>query len=214
LIRVEEEKAKGEFRVQRKYRVALGVCLAGAVVDQAVKRMVERSFPVGQGVDIITGFLSLHHTRNTGMVFGLLRDLPETWRTSLFSLVTIAATAIIAHLLRQAPVTAFRFPLAVGSIMAGAFGNLADRLRCGYVIDYMRISYWPPTGSHWPIFNLADAFITVGIVLLVFDTIFPRPREPGAGTAREDAYTEGGEGKESGPVPVSSSDAGPADPAA
>jgi signal peptidase II len=168
---------------KRKYVVALVVCLIALVLDQAAKTIVEYNLSVGYPIHVVPGLLEFKYAQNTGMAFGLLQNLPPAWQQPFFSVITLVAVAIIVHLLRQAPARSLRFPIALGLILSGAFGNLIDRFRWHYVVDFIHVYYWPPK-LDWPIFNLADTFITIGIVLLIFDTIFAKEEQDEESEAR------------------------------
>jgi signal peptidase II len=160
--------------LRRKYFISGLVCLAALTLDQITKTMIralyystmdERLF------SFIPGRFELRYAENTGMAFGMLQNLDHGLRVPLFGVITLIAVIIIVHLLRQAPHNALRLPAALGFILAGAFGNLVDRLRWGgVVVDFIRVQL---TSNYvWPTFNLADTFISIGIGLLVLDTIF------------------------------------------
>lgn len=190
----------------RKYVIALLVCLLGLIADQAAKTWVYNNLsgkvpakekigppgedpaddwgfakpaPVPKRIEVIENFVYLDYAENMGMAFGMFQDINPRLRIPLFVTVTAIATLIIIHLLGQAPATALRLPLAMGLILAGAFGNLIDRFRFGPVVDFIKVIVWPPRNFPWPTFNLADIFITTGILLLLVDMfIMPGEEEP------------------------------------
>ncbi len=164
--------------------------MMGVAADMASKYVINYSFFPGKSVVIFPEILEFHFAKNTGMAFGLLQDLPVAWRTPFFSMITLIAVVIIVHLLRQAPKTALRFPTALGLILAGAFGNLASRFVWGYVVDFVKF-YWSYPFKYWPIFNLADTFITIGITLLILDTILAKEEEEPATDDLEEATEDG-----------------------
>jgi signal peptidase II len=133
---------------------ALGVvALAAVVADQLTKALVSDRLGLGDAV-AHAGPFSIHHVRNTGIAFGLFSD-----RTSGVILVTgvavIAMVVFFAKTGRRHPV----LPVALGLVLGGSVSNLVDRLRFGYVTDFLDFDYWPA-------FNLADTFIVVGVALL------------------------------------------------
>lgn len=190
---------------KRKYAIALAICAAGVTIDQVTKSLINASLSPLRQVTVIPGFIELHYAQNTGMAFGLFPNIPAEWRVPFFSLVTFFAVAIIFHLLRQAPALALRFPAALGLILSGAFGNLIDRFRWRYVVDFIKVYYNPPNG-YWPIFNAADIFISVGIGLLILDTFLARDDEAeeedgeaeSAGEEEASAVDDAGLGAEGG----------------
>ncbi|MCA9537497.1 MAG: signal peptidase II [Myxococcales bacterium] len=109
---------------------------------------------------------------NKGAAWGLFRDLPEGWRVAFFVLIGLVAIAFIIALYRRArghqPLST-----ALTLILGGAIGNLIDRVRLGYVIDFIDW-YYAPSNWHWPTFNIADVAISVGVGLLLIDMILHR----------------------------------------
>lgn len=110
-------------------------------------------------IKIIDNFLYITYAKNTGMAFSLLRD--KTW------LITICTTLIIGYIIyyviKNRPKNKW-FLIGYSLIVSGAIGNLFDRIFYGYVIDFIDIYIF---GYDYPIFNLADTFIVLGIVLLL-----------------------------------------------
>lgn len=146
------------------------VLVAAAVtLDQWVKYLVETGLPFQEKVDLVP-FLALYRTYNTGIAFSMFSSFGDT------GLVVIAAfvVAFVLYLAARTPpghvLTRIGFALIVG----GALGNLFDRVTYGHVIDY--ILFHTPIWS-FAIFNLADAFIAVGAVVVVLDELIGWPRE-------------------------------------
>ena len=146
--------------------------IAAAVVllDQWTKHLVIESMPLHHSFPVIPGALYLTHERNTGVAFGQLRGAGPL-------LIVAACIAIGAILLYRARLLRSGAPihplLAVGLALplGGAVGNLIDRARFGYVVDFVDLRWWP-------IFNVADSAITVGAACLVFFfTFVHRPEE-------------------------------------
>jgi signal peptidase II len=133
------------------------------VLDLLTKQLALERLPPGRPVHVIDGFFSLTLVMNPGLAFGMLAGTPAGWRW-LVALLSIGALTVLAVVgLRMLP-TGGRFtPLALGLIFGGAVGNLVDRARFGAVVDFLDF-YW--RGYHWPAFNVADASISVGVVLL------------------------------------------------
>lgn len=149
-------------------RVALIYLTAAAIVvaDQAAKLAAVEWLRSVDSVPI-TSWLKLTWATNTGGAFGLLDS-----RTGVLSAV---AGVIVLTLILITPRLATGRLLAVSlaSVMGGALGNLIDRVRIGYVIDYIDLNFWPLV--HWPVFNIADIAITVGAALLVIATLLGHP---------------------------------------
>lgn len=141
--------------------------------DQGTKAMLGASLPLYESVTIIPGFLDFTHVRNTGAAFGLLNsaDLPMKWAI----MVALAVVAILAIGAYGATLRADEKVALAGLslVLGGAIGNLIDRARLGYVLDFVDVysGNW-----HFWAFNVADAAITVGAVLVIFDLLGARPR--------------------------------------
>ncbi len=131
-----------------------------------------RTLELHDAVPIVDGLLSISHVRNRGAAFGLLSDWDLPYQPLLLSLLSIAALLAIALYFVRLPAAARLPRLALALVLGGAVGNLLDRLRLGYVVDFIHV-YWRQ--HQWPDFNVADSAITVGVILLVFDIL----RSPG-----------------------------------
>ena len=142
------------------------------VLDQASKFIVLDQLPPGTRIEIVEGFCALTLVMNPGLAFGLLGNLPPTWRWVVAAL-SIAALLILARVaLRVLPEGGFVDLAAIGLIFGGAVGNLIDRGRFGAVVDFIDVYY---RAWHWPAFNVADSAITVGVLLLAF-RLLARPQ--------------------------------------
>ena len=135
------------------------------MADQLTKMWIVQYFQVphsGASIDVFGDFARLIYSTNTGAAFGLLQD-----RTLLFTVIAIAAIPLI--LLAQRELRRYGWPTLVtlGLLLGGTLGNLTDRLRLGYVVDFVDVGVGP---LRWPTFNLADsAFVTgVGILCVYF----------------------------------------------
>jgi len=138
------------------------------VADQALKQWVAATLELGERVPLLP-WLYLTRAHNTGAAFSLLHD-EGGWQRWLFVALAVAVSVGIVlwlHRQRSAPVL-LRAGLLL--ILAGALGNLIDRVGWGYVIDFVLVylGTWP-----FPAFNLADSAITVGAVLVVLDGLLP-----------------------------------------
>jgi signal peptidase II len=136
------------------------VCAA----DQDGRRGMQRQ-PVYARV-LIEGHLQLSYAENCGAAFGVLNSAPRWIRASIFSIAAVAAIGVLLWMYIRGS-GGLMFALAVPMITSGALGNLVDRLRYGYVIDFIRYHGL----FEWPTFNVADATITVGVVFLFLDGI-------------------------------------------
>jgi len=146
--------------------------VAGAAVlaDQLTKHIVASAIAVDDGVTMV-GPVSIHHVRNSGIAFGLFAS-----RTSAVILLTaLAVGAMIVFFARSAQRHPL-LPVALGLVLGGSLSNLVDRVRLGYVTDFIDFRWWPA-------FNLADSFIVVGVGLLFFSFVAADRTSPRVGAA-------------------------------
>jgi signal peptidase II len=138
------------------------------MVDQVTKAWAVRALRFGDDRTIINGFLDLVYTQNQGIAFGQLQEGGSFGRWFFVILAIVAAMAVLYYFLRT-PRNDDRMLGACALLLAGISGNLTDRARLGYVIDFISVH----AGSyHWPTFNVADASICLGALLLAYDLIF------------------------------------------
>jgi signal peptidase II len=152
----------------RKFAVPAATALALAAIDQASKVWAVRNLPLFRPREVISGFFDLVYVRNTGVAFSLLSRLDHRWVHPVLILATLIAIAAIFAYLRYLPGKG-AVPFGLGLILGGALGNLIDRLRLGFVVDFLDL-HWRT--HHWPTFNVADIGISVGVVLLLVDMMF------------------------------------------
>ena len=146
----------------------IGAIAAIIVFDQLTKLVVRHTLALHESINIIPGFLDLTHVQNTGAAFGLLNAADFPYKPAV--MIGIAAIALVA-IAAYGTQLGFHERLArfgLSLILGGAFGNLIDRAVSGYVVDFVDV-YWGT--SHFWAFNLADAAITAGAVLVLFDMI-------------------------------------------
>jgi signal peptidase II len=138
--------------------------------DRLTKWLASTRIEVGNNLQVIPHVFAISHVENPGAAFSLFNDSssPERvrWLLLIFSLV--AAVAVLAALVKLGRrITATSLGLAL--ILGGALGNAYDRLRFGYVIDFLEVHI---VHYHWPDFNVADSAIVVGGILLLYDAMF------------------------------------------
>lgn len=143
---------------------ALGLYLA----DQASKAWAVKTLRFGEERVIIRGFLQFIYTENPGIAFGQLQDGGSFGRWFFVVLAALAAVAVFYYFMRT-PRNDDRVLGACALLLAGILGNLTDRARLGYVIDFIVMH---AGDYHWPTFNIADASITIGALLLAYDLVF------------------------------------------
>lgn len=159
-------------------RVGFGLVSAGVLVlDQVTKRIVTASMPLHSSIEVIPNLFHLTLVTNRGALFGLLHDLPDPYRSSLFTLVPLVAIGLIVYFQARTTLQDRMAHVGLALILGGALGNLTDRIRFGHVIDFLDVFIGD---HHWPAFNVADSSICIGVSLLVLDLALRgrRSREP------------------------------------
>jgi signal peptidase II len=137
---------------------------AAVVADQVTKRIVSSALALGEAKHVL-GPLDIHHVQNSGIAFGLF-PRATTIVIALTSMVIAWLLVVFARSGARHPV----LPVGLGLVVGGSVSNLADRVRLGHVTDFLDLGFWPA-------FNLADAFIVVGVALLVGAALIAdRPR--------------------------------------
>jgi signal peptidase II len=144
-------------------------------LDQYTKHLVVSAWQLGDSIPIVPGFFSLTYLRNRGGAFGLFAGLPEGWRVAFFVVFALATVAALVWMLRSTPRQDRVQRLALTSVIGGALGNLYDRIVYGEVVDFLDVYVrdW-----HWPAFNVADSFITCGVVLLLVASLTTSQESP------------------------------------
>ncbi len=146
--------------------------MAGGVflIDQTTKAWAIRKLRFGGDVSIVPNFLNFAYAQNTGVAFSFLDNHGDAGRWGLSAVAGIAAILVLYYFWRI-PRTNDRLLGALGLLLAGIVGNVTDRLRLGFVIDFIDVQFgnW-----HYPTFNVADAAICVGAGLLIIDMFFSK----------------------------------------
>lgn len=146
-----------------------GSIAAGVVVfDQIAKALVRRALPLGDGVEVLPGFLDLTRVHNTGAAFGMLNTVDFPMKTAVLSLVALVALGGVAWYATTVPLGDRLARIGMAGVLGGAVGNLIDRATAGYVLDFVD-AYWQ--GWHFWAFNVADAAISVGVAFMVLDIL-------------------------------------------
>jgi signal peptidase II len=153
----------------------LGVAVAVVVADQITKRVAEDQLREQRSVPVVDDILRLTYVQNRGAAFGVLQD-----QTAFFVLVGVIVIGVIAVSYRYLPRGGFLLHLALGLQLGGAIGNLIDRVRQGYVVDFVDFGY---RANWWPVFNVADSAIVIGVALLALNALSPTPADQQASNA-------------------------------
>jgi len=150
-----------------KYRAFPWIAAGVIILDQVTKWWVQQSMALNAYLSLLPGVLKLTHVHNTGSAFSLFRGA-GVWLVFVSIVSLVAILRYWFSLQRRGAVVSPVLLLGLALPFGGAAGNLIDRLRLGYVVDFLEL-------PRWPVFNVADSAITVGAVLLVLH--FMRPEE-------------------------------------
>lgn len=142
-----------------------GISMAAAigavyVLDKVSKHIVTVKMSEGESLPVLEGFFHLTLVHNTGGAFGIMKNNPHVF-TGAAAIFTVLA---VIYVTLRWTLMAFRDKAAVCLILGGTLGNLSDRLRLGYVIDFFDLRIWP-------VFNIADSCITIGAAMLIFSVL-------------------------------------------
>ncbi|AEA34303.1 signal peptidase II [Hippea maritima] len=133
--------------------------------DYFTKLYISKHIPLNGGVGVIDGFFNIVHVRNTGVAFGIFAHLPEHLRFLFLGGISLVVFVVIFYLVLFGKDRSFLFILGLSFLAGGDLGNLYDRIFRGYVIDFLDFHI---NRYHYPAFNLADSFITIGLFILIF----------------------------------------------
>ena len=157
--------------------------IAGGVfmIDQTSKAWAVRTLRFGGDKSVISGFLNFAYAQNTGVAFSMLDDHGDSGRWGL-SIVAFVAGALVLYFFWRTPRTDDRILGALALLLAGIAGNVTDRLRLGYVVDFIDVQF----GSwHYPTFNIADTAIVAGAGLMILDMFMTRKKKKAIGDAAQ-----------------------------
>lgn len=154
-------------KIPRSRLLLWGSAALVLLIDQLVKLWVVLNLPEQLPVDVfpwLHPILSFTYLKNSGVAFGLFPQFGDAF--TLLALVVVGAIIFFQHSL---PLEDWMLHLALGLQVGGALGNLADRLFRGAVVDFLDVNFWPL--RTWPVFNVADSAIVVGVVVLFLSTL-------------------------------------------
>jgi signal peptidase II len=156
--------------MSRHWVAFFGIAAAVIVADQLSKAWIVANFPFGEPVEILGAWLRVWYVANTGALFGLFRD-----QAVLFAALSIGVIALIVWYHGHAVAdSGWLATVALGLLLGGAAGNLIDRVRLGHVVDFVDMGF--PGGWRFYTWNVADAAITISIVLLLLMALIPPMR--------------------------------------
>ena len=179
------------YRRSQHWLFLLGVAALTLAADRVTKTLVADRLTLYETwhppIPLVRGIASLTYTTNTGAAFGLFPN-----QGYLFIGIAFVVIAAMIIYYRHLPAGYGLTRLALGLQLGGALGNLIDRLRQGYVVDFIDFNFWPM--QDWPVWNLADAAIVVGVGLLALTMLREGAEDPDSevGSSEGDAASESG----------------------
>ena len=151
------------------------VILTVIALDQVTKALVRNGLALYSSVPVVPGLIDLVHVHNRGVAFGLLNDVTHPQRGLLTTALAVIALVGIAYYARHVRSHERLAKMGLSLILGGAVGNLADRIRQGFVVDFVDV-YWGDW--HFWAFNVADAAITAGATLIFLELLFASRHAP------------------------------------
>ena len=147
-----------------KYKSYYLLCLALVILDQLTKQIVVSLFALGESM-VINSFVSWTYIQNTGAAFSFLSGGGGILKAFLLA-VSLFVSAMLMVWIHKTPAIRRQRLFGQFILLSGALGNLLDRAQYGYVIDFIDVHY---QNYYWPVFNVADSLIFVGVILLLFE---------------------------------------------
>ncbi len=158
------------------FSLFFGITLPLIAIDQLSKLYIASHLALHQDIVLIPNFLDITYTLNPGAAFSLFAGMPGWFRSSFLLVLALVAIVVIVVLMARIPRINLT-SVALALILAGAAGNLVDRLWHGPVIDFILMHYY---AYAWPVFNVADSAITIGVVLILISSLFPSAAAQGS----------------------------------
>ena len=160
---------------RRPFLFLLGaITIPVILLDQATKLFVQAHMALYESIAIIPNYLDITYTLNPGAAFSMLADAPPWLRKMFLLSMACAAIIVLAVMIVRADRVSIS-SVAFALILGGAVGNLIDRAIRGRVIDFMRAHYYD---LNYPIFNVADSAISIGVALIIITAFFGSDDEP------------------------------------
>ncbi len=170
--------------MQKKFSITLMATVITFVIflDQISKYIIKSTMTLGQSIPVLGNFFCITYVENPGMAFGIRINNPF-----LFSLLSIVAAILVFYYLYRLRNESWLIQFALSLIAAGAIGNLVDRFLHGKVVDFLDVEFFDISipafnflGMHfpgysltrWPVFNIADSAVTIGMIILISYIIF------------------------------------------
>ena len=147
-----------------KYKSYYLLCLVLVILDQLTKQIVVSLFNLGESM-VINSYLSWTYIQNTGAAFSILSGGGAIQKTFLLG-VSLFVSAMVMVWIHKTPAIRRQRLFGQFLLLSGALGNLLDRAQYGYVVDFIDVHY---QNYYWPVFNVADSLIFIGVILILFE---------------------------------------------
>lgn len=139
------------------------------ITDQVTKGIVDSSFNLYESIPVIDGFFNLTYVRNKGAAWGMGAEFGDGFRMILFKILPVLVVFGLFYALYKSLKDALHISIAYALIIAGAIGNLIDRIFLDFVVDFFDVYIG---NHHWPAFNVADACISIAAGIIIYDSLF------------------------------------------
>lgn len=155
----------------RSFAILVGLITIPLIaIDQLSKVYISAHMSMWESIAIIPNWFDITYTQNPGAAFSMFANFPPIFRdVFLFALSTIAIIVLLVMIFQSDEISLISIAFAM--VLAGATGNLIDRAIRGRVIDFIRVHYYD---ASYPIFNVADSAITIGVILIILSTFFSK----------------------------------------
>jgi signal peptidase II len=147
-----------------KYKSYYLLCLALVIIDQLTKQIIVSLFTLGESI-VINSFVSWTYIQNTGAAFSFLSGGGGVIKAFLLAVSLFVSAMLMVWIHKTQAIRRQRL-FGQFILLSGALGNLLDRAQYGYVIDFIDVHY---ENYYWPVFNVADSLIFIGVILLIFE---------------------------------------------
>lgn len=157
--------------MSKKYKMLLIIVIGLVSLDQVTKLYIDSHMTLHQSIEVVKNFFQITYIRNSGAAFGIMSGVKSPWLTGFFIFISLVVTGIILFYYHKTPEDRRLALISFSLILSGATGNFIDRIFHGEVIDFLYFHWYK---HYWPAFNVADSCITVGVSLLLWDTVFSK----------------------------------------
>lgn len=167
---MEAQAVKLKKAIDLKFKYTFFITLFWILLDQITKFYIQNEFSLGESISVIYGFFDITFAQNFGAAFGFLANFHPTFRGMILYTTPVVATFFILYMIHNEKHTMNYSIIALSSILGGALGNFFDRVRLGFVVDFL--DFHLNRAYTWPTFNIADIAIVMGVSVLLFVNLY------------------------------------------